>query len=219
MRALRLVIADDHFLTREGLRAVVDDQDGLKVVATAVDLPSLMGAVAEHTPDVVVTDIRMPPSKTDEGIQAAVELRQRMPSVGVIVLSQFADSGYALALMKGGSQGRGYLLKERVLDPQQLVSAVQSVAMGDSVVDPAVVDRLLTKNRAASPLDGLTQREKEVLRELARGKTNVAIGAALFISEKSVQNYINVIFSKLGLTEDPAVHRRVQAVLVYLNER
>jgi DNA-binding NarL/FixJ family response regulator len=218
VRALRVVIAEDHLLTREGLRAVLEEQTDVEVAASAGDLPGLLEAVMTHTPDVVITDIRMPPTNSDEGIQAAMRLRDDMPKIGVIVLSQYADSGYAMALMERGSQGRGYLLKERVLDSQQLLSAVHSVAGGGSVIDPTVVDSLLNKRRAGSAVAELTERERAVLREIARGKTNAAIGSALFLSEKSVQNYINAIFAKLGLIADPAVHRRVQAVLLYLNE-
>jgi DNA-binding NarL/FixJ family response regulator len=215
---VRVVIADDHLLTREGLRTVIDAQDGLEVVDAAFDLPSLMRAVDAHEPDVVITDIRMPPTGTDEGIQATTDLRRNRPEMGVIVLSQYADATHALAVIEDGSERRGYLLKERVLDANELVRAVRTVARGGSVIDPAVVDGLLTKKRRGSPLAGLTPRELDVLREMARGKTNAAIGSTLFISEKAVQNHINTIFTKLDLRIDKSAHRRVQPVLLYLNE-
>ena len=214
-----VVIAEDHLLTREGLRSLIDRQDGLEVVDAAFDLPSLMRAVDARQPDVVITDIRMPPTGTDKGIQAATYLRRNRPEISVIVLSQYADAAHTLAVIEEGSERRGYLLKERVTDANELGAAVRAVVGGGSVIDPAVVDGLLTKRRRGSPIATLTPRELDVLREMARGKTNATIGSSLFISEKAVQNNINTIFAKLNLRDDTSTHRRVQAVLLYLSER
>jgi DNA-binding NarL/FixJ family response regulator len=177
--------------------------------------------VDEEPPDVVVTDIRMPPSGTDEGIRAANAVRERHPGVGVVVLSQYANPDYALALLEGGSARRAYLLKERVGDVEELLGAIREVARGGSVVDPKVVDALVTATSRAvkSDLDRLTPREGEILGEMATGKSNAAIAASLVLSERAVEKHTNSIFSKLGLTEEPDVNRRVKAVLLYLAER
>jgi DNA-binding NarL/FixJ family response regulator len=178
----------------------------------------LIGAAVEHAPDVVVTDIRMPPTMSDEGIRAARELRTLQPKTGVVVLSQYAEPAYALALLEHGSGGRAYLLKERIADPAELVAAIVAVADGGSVIDPRVVEVLVnSRNTKPSPLDQLTTREKEVLAEMAQGKNNAAIGAALFLSDRAVEKHINALFSKLGLSEEIDVHRRVKAVLVFLS--
>jgi DNA-binding NarL/FixJ family response regulator len=217
---LRLVLADDQYLVREGVRRLLDAQDDLEVAAVCDDLDSLLAAVDSELPDVVVTDIRMPPAGTDEGIRAAARLRETNPGIGVVVLSQFANPAYALALFEGGSEGRAYLLKERVKDLEQLVGAIHTVAEGGSVVDPKVVDALVAETSRAeeSPLNGLAPREREVLREMAEGKNNAAIAEALFLSERSLEKVIHSIFLKLGLTWEPAVHKRVKAVVFYLAE-
>src|SRR5689334_11958570 len=218
--ATRVVLADDHFLVREGIARLLAGQPDVEVVASCGDLDSLMAAVEAESPDVVLTDIRMPPSETDEGIQAAVRLREAHPEVGVVVLSQYATPSYALALLDGGSARRAYLLKERVDDVEQLVAAIRAVADGGSVIDPKVVDALVAENavREESPLGQLTQREHDVLREMAAGKTNAAIGDTLFLTERSVEKVIHSIFLKLGLTWETAVHKRVKAVILYLAE-
>jgi DNA-binding NarL/FixJ family response regulator len=217
---IRIVLAEDQYLVREGLRRLLDTRDELEIAAVCGDLDSLLDAVAAERPDVVVTDIRMPPGSTDEGIQAATRLRETNPEVGVVVLSQYATPSYALALLKAGSEGRAYLLKERVSDLEQLVAAIVAVADGGSVLDPKVVEALVAENARddGSPLNELTPRERDVLHEMAEGKNNAAIGAALFLTERSVEKVIHSIFLKLGLTWEPAVHKRVKAVVLYLAE-
>ena len=217
---IRIVLAEDQYLVREGLRRLLDTRDELEIAAVCGDLDSLLDAVAAERPDVVVTDIRMPPGNTDEGIQAATRLRETNPEVGVVVLSQYATPSYALALLKGGSEGRAYLLKERVSDLEQLVAAIGAVADGGSVLDPKVVEALVAENARddGSPLNELTPRERDVLHEMAEGKNNAAIGEALFLTERSVEKVIHSIFLKLGLTWEPAVHKRVKAVVLYLAE-
>ena len=217
---IRIVLAEDQYLVREGLRSVLETQDGLEVVSLCGDLDSLLVTVAAERPDVVVTDIRMPPGNTDEGIQAATRLRETNPEVGVVVLSQYATPDYMLALLNGGSERRGYLLKERVKDVEQLVAAIRAVAEGGSVFDPKVVETLVAENARSedSPLNELTPRERDVLREMAEGKNNAAIARALVLTERSVEKVIHSIFLKLGLTWEPAVHKRVKAVVLYLAE-
>jgi DNA-binding NarL/FixJ family response regulator len=217
---IRLVLAEDHYLVREGLRRLLETRPDLEVAAVCGDLPSLLAAVETEHPDVVVTDIRMPPGSADEGIQAAGRLRETNPDVGVVVLSQYANPSYALALLESGSARRSYLLKERIKDLEQLVSAIYAVAEGGSVIDPKVVDALVAENARGekSPLNQLTPRERDVLREMAAGKSNAAIGKALFLTERSVEKVIHSIFLKLGLTWETAVHKRVKAVILYLAE-
>ena len=217
---IRLVIAEDHYLVREGVRRLLDSQPDLEVAAVCGDLDSLLAAVKEEKPDVVVTDIRMPPSNLDEGIRAAEQLRETDPDVGVVVLSQYANPAYALALLESGSARRSYLLKERVQDLEQLVSAIRTVAEGGSVIDPKVVDALVADNARGdeSRLNQLTPRERDVLREMAMGKSNAAIGESLFLAERSVEKVIHSIFLKLGLTWETSVHKRVKAVILYLSE-
>jgi DNA-binding NarL/FixJ family response regulator len=218
--ALRLVIADDHLLVREGVRRLLETDPDLQVAAVCGDLGSLLAAVEAERPDVVVTDIRMPPGNSDEGIQAAQRLRTTDPDVGVVVLSQYATPSYALAILEGGSAGRSYLLKERVQEPEQLVSAIRAVAEGGSVIDPKVVEALVAQEARAegSPLRELSAREMDVLREMAAGKSNAAIGETLFLAERSVEKVIHSIFLKLGLTWEPSVNKRVMAVILYLAE-
>jgi DNA-binding NarL/FixJ family response regulator len=217
--ALRVAVADDSLLVREGLAQVLA-RNGIEVVASCEDLPSLLAAVDAERPDVVLTDIRMPPSGQDEGIQAARLLRERSPAPGVIVLSQFADPTYALALLESGSDGRGYLLKERVHDGAQLREAVETVADGGSVIDPRVVEALVSANTKAddSPLAALTPRELEVLGEIAQGKSNAAIGESLVLTKRAVEKHINAIFLKLDLSDAGDVSKRVKAALLFLAE-
>jgi len=217
---IRVVLADDHLIVREGVQRLLDTEAGIEVVAVCGDLDSLLTAVDAQGPQVVVTDIRMPPSNTDEGIRAAERLRETHPDVGVVVLSQYATPSYALALLESGSAGRSYLLKERVHDVEHLVSAIHTVADGGSVIDPKVVESLVAENARAeeSRLSQLTPRERDVLREMASGKSNAAIGASLFLAERSVEKVIHSIFLKLGLSWESSVHKRVKAVILYLGE-
>jgi DNA-binding NarL/FixJ family response regulator len=217
---IRVVLAEDHYIVREGIRRLLETQPDVEIAAVCDDLDSLLAAVEAEEPDVVVTDIRMPPGNTDEGIQAAERLRETHPDIGVVVLSQYATPSYALALLESGSAGRSYLLKERVQDVEQLVSAIQTVAEGGSVIDPKVVEALVAENARGegSPVKQLTPRERDVLREMAAGKSNAAIGEALFLAERSVEKVIHSIFLKLGLTWEASVHKRVKAVILYLGE-
>jgi DNA-binding NarL/FixJ family response regulator len=217
---IRLVLAEDQYLIREALRSLLETRDDFEIAAVCEDLDSLLEAVEAERPDVVITDIRMPPENTDEGIQAAIRLRETSPEVGVVVLSQYASPTFVLALLEGGSERRAYLLKERVKDLDQLVAAIHAVAAGGSVMDPKVVEALVAANARAedSPLNELTPRERDVLREMAEGKNNAAIAEALVLTERSVEKVIHSIFLKLGLTWETAVHKRVKAVILYLAE-
>ena len=219
--AVRVLVAEDSLLVRQGIATLLGTDGDIEVTALVEDLPGLLAAVEADPPDVVLTDIRMPPTGTDEGIRAAAELRETHPDVGVVVLSQYVESAYVLALLDGGSEGRAYLLKERVSDADQLLRAIREVARGGSVVDPLVVESLVAARSRAkeSPLDRLTPRETEVLGEIAQGKNNAAVAASLVLSERAVEKHINSLFAKLGLTEEPEVHRRVKAVLLYLAAR
>jgi DNA-binding NarL/FixJ family response regulator len=215
-----VAIAEDHYLVREGTRRALEEGGEIEVVA-AVGSPGELEAVVDRVrPDVVVTDIRMPPSHHTEGIDAAHRIRAAHPGIGVVVLSQYADATYALELLRDGTSGLAYLLKERVGDPDQLVHAVREVARGGSVVDPDVVSALVGNNaqRQRSLLVHLTARERDVLEQMAQGRTNAAIGAELHLSESSIEKYATSIFSKLGLGDEPTVHRRVAAVLAFLRD-
>jgi DNA-binding NarL/FixJ family response regulator len=218
---IRVVIAEDNLFVREGLTRLLATYADLEVVDVCEDYDSLLSAVEARTPDVVLTDIRMPPTDTDEGIRAAERLRETAPQTGVVVLSQYDEAEYALALLEGGSERRAYLLKERVSDPDQLVGAIQTVAAGGSVIDPKVVDSLVQARARSdrSPLGALTPREREILAEMAQGKTNAGIAGSLVLTERAVEKHINSIFSKLGLSQEPSVHRRVKAVLLFLSEK
>ena len=215
---IRVVLAEDNYLLREGVRRLFEADPDVEMVAACEGLDELLAAVAAESPDVVITDIRMPPTGTDEGIRAATELRTSNPDTGVIVLSQYSDPAYALALFEEGSERRGYLLKERVSDLEQIRAAILEVHRGGSVIDPKVVEALVDARarRRESPVALLTPREREVLSEMAQGRNNASIGDALSLSERAVEKHINSIFSKLGLSEEPNVHRRVKAVLLYL---
>ena len=216
---IRVVLADDNLLIREGLEQVLAAQPGIEVVASCPDLPSLRAAIDSEQPDVVLTDIRMPPSNVDEGIQVATSLRESESSIGVVVLSQYAEPAYALALLDG-SDGRGYLLQERVHDGAQLRSAIETVAGGGTVIDPKVVELLLSASSRSqhSRLAELTPREREVLAEIAQGKSNSAIGDSLVLTKRSVEKHINSIFLKLRLTDADDVSKRVTAALMFLAE-
>lgn len=214
---VRTVVAEDVLLVREGIQRIIDGYDDIEVVAAVGDLPALMAAVAEHRPDVVVTDIRMPPDFSDEGIQAATRIRADAPDTGVVVLSQYAQPEYALRLLEQGSRRRAYLLKERIADPDQLAAAIREVAAGGSVVDPRVVEQLVAGARqVADPMSTLTPRERDVLAQIAQGKSNAGVASALYLTERAVEKHINSLFAKLGLSAEPDVHRRVTAVLMYL---
>ena len=217
--AVRIVLAEDNYLVREGVRTLVETEPDLEVVGVCEDYDTLIAAVEEQKPDVVVTDIRVPPTGTDEGIRAAEVLRVTHPDMGVVVLSQYSEPAYALAFLDGGSRGRAYLLKERVSDIGQLAGAIREVAGGGSVIDPEVVDALVAARAkpADSPLHRLTAREGEILSEMAQGKNNAAVAASLVLSERAVEKHINSIFSKLALSQEPDVHRRVKAVLLFLS--
>ena len=219
-RTLRVVIADDSFLVREALRHVLDASPAIEVVAACGDRDALLAAVEEARPDVVVTDIRMPPSLSDEGLQVAAALRERHPQVGVVVLSQFAEPQYGIALLDAGSDRRAYLLKERVQSRGQLVAAIETVARGGSVVDAKVVDGLIADRRRSerSPLSELTTREVEILSYVARGHSNQAIADELFLTKRAVEKHINAIFLKLGRSQAGDVSRRVKAALIYLSD-
>src|SRR5690242_4198915 len=219
--ALRVVVAEDNLLVREGIVTLLEQEEDIEVVGSCGTYDELLESVEREHPDVVITDIRMPPTETDEGIRAALELRDRSPDTGVVVLSQFIEPGYALALLNAGSQSRAYLLKDRVSEPSQLVQAIEEVSRGGSVIDPKVVDALVSARAAkpASPLERLTPREREVLEQMAQGRNNAGIAQALFLSPHAVEKHINSLFSKLGLSQEADVHRRVKAVLLFLAEQ
>ena len=217
---IRVILGEDSFIVREGLRELLASHPGVEVVAACGDLDGLLDAVGELKPDVVMTDIRMPPTNTDEGIQAAARLRESHPHVGVVVLSQYSHPGYVLALLDSGTDGRAYVLKERVSDLRQLTRAIEAVAAGGSVIDPKIVDVLVAARTRAgnSPLAGLTERERAVLAEIAQGKSNVAIAESLQLSTRAVEKHTHSIFAKLGLVGSAEVSRRVKAALLFLAE-
>lgn len=218
---IRIVLAEDHYLVREGERALIESDPDLELVATCTDLDSLLMAIDAEKPDVVVTDIKMPPDFSDEGIQVAERLRETHPGVGVVVISLFDDASFALALLEKGSQGRAYLLKDRLADAEQFAGAIKRVARGESVIDPKVVDVLLAARLRGSnsPLHGLTPREAEILGEMAQGWNNAAIASRFGLSERAVEKHIHSIFLKLGLSEEQDINRRVKAVLLFLSQR
>jgi DNA-binding NarL/FixJ family response regulator len=215
-----VVIAEDNYLVREGTRRVLEETNEVQVIAAVGTAAELVDAVARLHPDAVITDIRMPPGHQMEGITAAHEIRATHPNVGVVVLSQHAAGAYAFELLKNGTAGLAYLLKDRVADPDELVRALREVVAGRSVIDPKVVEELVNRSGRlrASPLHELSRREVEVLREMAQGKTNAAIGTTLHLSESAVEKYVSAIFMKLGLTEEKQIHRRVGAVLAFLRD-
>jgi DNA-binding NarL/FixJ family response regulator len=215
---VRVVFADDNYLVREGVKGLLDEVPGIDLVETVADPDALHRAVVLQRPDAVLTDIRMPPTFTTEGIDAAKRIRVEFPATGVVVLSQYVEDDYAMALLSDGVAGLGYLLKERVSDVDELVRALQEVARGGSALDPKVVEGLLAKKeqQPGSALRGLTERELEVLRELATGRSNAATAKALFMSERAVEKHVGSVFQKLGLVNESDVNRRVMAVLAYL---
>jgi DNA-binding NarL/FixJ family response regulator len=219
MDTIRVALAEDNVLLREGISRLVAGKEEFELVGTAADLPELLALIQGKEPDVVITDIRMPPTGSDEGIQAAAWLRENRPGVGVVVLSQYTAPGYALALLERGSAGRAYLLKERVASVDELARAIRTVAHGGSVIDSMVVDELVRSRShpRASSLESLTPRESQILAEMAQGKSNAAIAAALSVSERAVEKHTNSIFAKLGLSEEKDVNRRVKAVLLFLS--
>jgi DNA-binding NarL/FixJ family response regulator len=216
---IRIVLGEDTYLVREGIKLLLEQETDIELVAACPDLPSLLEAIDAERPDVVLTDIRMPPTNRDEGIQVATRLRETSPETGVVVLSQFAAPKFALALLEPGAERRAYLLKDRVGDAAQLTAAIREVARGGSVIDPKIVEALLAARRSDSPLDELTPRERQALEEMAQGKSNAAIAAALVITEPSVEKITHSIFQKLGLSWQTEINRRVTAVLLYLAER
>lgn len=219
--AVRVVVGEDSMLVREGIAKVLAPHGDIEVLALCEDLPTLLDAIELHRPDVVVTDIRMPPTGGDEGIRIAQRLRDERPDVGVVVVSQYAEPAYALDLFDAGSEGRAYLLKERLSDPSQLARAILEVADGGSVVDPRIVESLVDarRGRSGGVIDRLSPREGEVLAKIAEGKNNAAVAEALVLSERAVEKHIGSLLSKLGLPEDDSTHRRVKAVLMYLGEQ
>jgi DNA-binding NarL/FixJ family response regulator len=216
---LRVVFADDNFLVREGVSALLAEVEDIELVDTAADPHSLLKSVAEHQPDAVLTDIRMPPTHTNEGIEAAKKIRAEHPKTGVVVLSQYVEDDYAFELLSEGVEGLGYLLKERVSQVDDLVRALHDVARGGSALDPKVVEALLARKtrESSSALQGLTDRELEVLRELATGRSNAATAKTLYMSERAVEKHVGSVFQKLGLVNESDVNRRVMAVLAYLD--
>jgi DNA-binding NarL/FixJ family response regulator len=218
--AVRVILAEDSFLVREALTELFASDPEVEVVAVAEDRLSLERAVERERPDVVVSDIRMPPEHESEGIEVAATLRSTHPEIGVVILSQYAEPEYALRLFETGSGGRAYLLKERVGNRAELVTAIRAVAAGESVVDPKIVDTLVAERArvAGSALADLTTRERQVLAEVATGKSNAAIAEALFLTKRAVEKHINAIFMKLNLREADDVSRRVKATLMFLAE-
>jgi DNA-binding NarL/FixJ family response regulator len=215
---VRVVFADDNYLVRQGVAALLTEEPEVELVETVEDPEGLHRAVAVHKPDAVLTDIRMPPTFTTEGIDAAKRIRADFPGTGVVVLSQYVEAEYAFDLLADGVEGLGYLLKERVSDLDELVRALKEVARGGSALDPKVVEGLLArKTQQTSPaLASLTERELEVLREIATGRSNVAVAKALYMSERAVEKHVGSVFAKLGLVNEAEVNRRVMAVLAFL---
>ena len=219
--AIRVAIAEDSLLVREGLKQLLASAPELEVVAVCEDTYSLLDAVERESPEVVVSDIRMPPFREREGIRLAAQLHQTHPQIGVVILSQYADPAFALELFESGSEGRGYLLKERVADRSELVAAIQAVADHRSVIDPKIIDQLIAERArsAASPIEELTAREREVLAEVATGKSNAAIATELYLTKRAVEKHINAIFMKLNLRETGDTSRRVKATLLFLSDQ
>jgi DNA-binding NarL/FixJ family response regulator len=214
---VRIVLADDSVLLREGVARLLEDA-GLEVVAQSGTADDALRHVAMHKPDVAILDIRMPPSHTDEGLRAAQQIRERHPDCGVLVLSQYVEPAYAMELLAESAEGVGYLLKDRVSDVDDFVAAVRRVGEGGSALDPAVVSELVGRRRKRDPLDELTPREREVLEQMAEGRSNQAIAEKLFITLRAVEKHVTSIFTKLGLPATAEDHRRVLAVLAYLRD-
>lgn len=212
---MRVVVAEDVMLTREGIVHVLTAA-GIEVAAQVGDAPALLRAVTIESPDIAVVDIKMPPTHTDEGIAAAKQLREIQPGVGVLVLSQYLESAYAMDLLEDHPEATGYLLKDRVFDPAILVDTLNRIMDGETVVDPTIVSRLLGRQRREDPLDVLTAREREVLSLVAEGLSNKGIAARLYVTERTVEAHVTQVFLKLGIDQSPDSHRRVMAVLAFL---
>jgi DNA-binding NarL/FixJ family response regulator len=212
---MRVVIAEDLALLREGIASLLKDE-GHEVPAAVGDAESLLAAAAEYRPDLAIVDVRMPPTQTDEGVRAAIELRRRQPDVAIVILSQYVEERYATELLSAGSRGIGYLLKDRVADVSEFMSAVRRVAAGGTAIDPEVVAQLLSRRRRTDVLDELTPREREVLALMAEGHTNAAIAERLVVTGGAVEKHVRNVFMKLGLPPTEQQHRRVLAVLTYL---
>jgi DNA-binding NarL/FixJ family response regulator len=217
---ITVALADDNLIVREGVRELLSSAPDVEIVASCGDMGSLLSAIERKRPNVVITDIRMPPTGSDEGIQIAARLRETDPEIGVVVVSQYSEPSYALNLLESGSDRRAYLLKERILDRTQIVSAIRAVAEGGSMIDPKVVETLVAAKARAehSPLGRLTVREREVLGEIAQGKSNSAIAESLYLTKRAVEKHINAIFLKLGLADSDDVSKRVKATLMFLSE-
>jgi DNA-binding NarL/FixJ family response regulator len=215
---MRVVIGEDSVLLREGAARILEEA-GIEVAGQAGDAEDLLRKVRAHKPDVVIVDIRMPPDNTDDGLRAAATIRAELPGTGILVLSQYVEEHYAVDLLSSGTEGVGYLLKDRIAEVDRLVDAVRRVADGGSVLDPEVVTEMLGRRRAEGPLDTLTEREREVLKAMAEGQTNKAIAAELFVSERAIERHVTAIFGKLDLGDgSDGAHRRVLAVLAYLGD-
>lgn len=219
--SIRVVLAEDNYLLRAGTAALLQALDDVELLAAVADADELLAAVEEHRPDVVITDIRMPPGHSTEGLAAAAVIRERHPGTGVILLTQFADPQYAYEFLRGGASGAGYLLKERIGDIAELQRSLHQVAAGGSALDPQLVEALVTRGERTdgSPLGTLTRREREVLEQMAQGKNNATIAKTLYLTERAVQKHINTLFAKLGLGDSADVDRRVAAVLTLLDSK
>lgn len=217
----RVVFAEDNYLVREGIAALLREIDEVELLDVVEDVDMLLEVVERKRPDIVLTDIRMPPSQTNEGIEAAKQIRSKYPGTAVILLSQYVEKSYVHDLLEGGAEGVAYLLKERVRDVEELLAAMRTVRKKGLVLDPKIVEEFLNRGAPGSdsPIEQLTEREREVLEQMAHSKTNSAIAKALFVSERSVERHINSIFSKLGLSEETDIHRRVRAVLTFLEAK
>jgi DNA-binding NarL/FixJ family response regulator len=216
--SIRVVVGEDELLVREGIVRVLEDS-GFEVVGVAGDAPDLLRKTNAHKPDVVITDIQMPPERTDDGLRAAIQIRGSRPETGVVVLSQFLEDRYALELVGDRADGVGYLLKDRVGDPTLFADSVRRVAAGGSALDPQVIQRMVGRRRDAGPLDELTPRERDVMALMAEGRSNSGIAAELTVTVAAVERHVTSIFDKLGLRQAPEDHRRVLAVLEYLKRR
>ncbi|MBS1879683.1 MAG: response regulator transcription factor [Actinobacteria bacterium] len=214
---MRVVIGEDSVLLREGAARLLEEA-GIEVAGQAGDAEELLRKVRAHKPDVAIVDIRMPPDNSDDGLRAAAQIREELPGTGILILSQYVEEHYAVELLSAGSQGVGYLLKDRVAEVDRFLDAVRRVAEGGSVLDPEVVAEMLGRRRDAGPLDSLTEREREVLKAMAEGRTNREIAADLYVSERAVERHVTAIFQKLDLGGSDGGHRRVLAVLAYLRE-
>jgi DNA-binding NarL/FixJ family response regulator len=221
MRMIRVVVADDDLLVREGIQHLLESEPDIELAAVSSDRAGLLDAIERESPDVVLTDIRMPPHQASEGLDVAQQVRQAHPSIGVLVISHYLEPQYALALLEDGTAGRGYLLKDQLGNREQLVSAIEQVAAGGSVIDPQVIDALVRTHQRddESPLRRLTAREREVLAEVASGKSNAAIAKSLVITKRAVERHIGAIFAKLNLPDDEEASRRVAATLLFLADQ